>query len=89
MLSLYLLGHLSHVETASETKALGNTVKPLNIIVITNGRPTDDVETVISNAANRLDKCNAKPWQVGIQFVQVGNDSKATKWLKKLDDTFH
>jgi hypothetical protein len=25
-------------------------------------------------------------FQVGIQFVQVGNDSKATKYLKQLDN---
>jgi hypothetical protein len=47
-------------------------VKSLNIIVITDGVPSDDVESVIVRAAKRLDQCNAEPWQVGIQFFQVG-----------------
>ncbi|KLJ08102.1 hypothetical protein EMPG_16445 [Blastomyces silverae] len=67
----------------------GSPVKPINIIVITDGIPTDDVETVVVNAAKRLDKCDAKPWQVGIQFVQVGDDQSAKKWLQSLDDVLH
>lgn len=61
-------------------------VKPLNIIVITDGVPTDDPESVIVSAAKRLDKCNADPWQIGIQFFQVGDDSEAAKNLRELDD---
>ncbi|EFR04175.1 hypothetical protein MGYG_07182 [Nannizzia gypsea CBS 118893] len=61
-------------------------VRPLNIIVITDGVPTDDVESVIIQAAKKLDKLNAVPWQVGIQFFQVGNDPEAAEDLKELDD---
>jgi hypothetical protein len=61
-------------------------VKPLNIIVITDGVPSDDVESVIVRAAKRLDQCNAKPWQVGIQFFQVGEKPKATENLRDFDD---
>ena len=60
--------------------------KPINIIVITDGIPTDDVGSVIIGAAKKLDKLDAPPWQVGIQFLQVGNDSSAAAYLKYLDD---
>ncbi|RMD40339.1 hypothetical protein DV735_g4794, partial [Chaetothyriales sp. CBS 134920] len=60
--------------------------KPLNIIVITDGVPTDDVESVIVSAAKRLDAYDAEPWQVGIQFFQVGDEPQAAADLRDLDD---
>ncbi|MCJ1434380.1 hypothetical protein MMC27_003748 [Xylographa pallens] len=68
-----------------ETKGADN-VKPLNIIVITDGVPSDDVETVILAAAKKLDKWDAPGWQVGIQFFQVGNEEGAAEALRELDD---
>ncbi|KAL9035100.1 MAG: hypothetical protein Q9214_006744, partial [Letrouitia sp. 1 TL-2023] len=61
-------------------------VKPLNIIVITDGMPTDDPESVIIAAARKLDQLEAPAWQVGIQFFQVGNEIGAAEALKELDD---
>ncbi|KAL2144322.1 hypothetical protein VTI28DRAFT_9230 [Corynascus sepedonium] len=61
-------------------------VKPVNMIIITDGAPTDDPESVIISLAKKLDAVDAPPHQVGIQFFQVGNDSEATKALKELDD---
>ena len=61
-------------------------VKPLNIIVITDGVPSDDVESVILNAAKKLEKQDAPAWQIGIQFFQVGNERGAAEALKELDD---
>ena len=61
-------------------------VKPLNIIVITDGCPTDDLHGVIIQAAKKLDALDAPLRQVGIQFFQVGNDPEATKALQVLDD---
>lgn len=63
-----------------------NVVKPLNIIVITDGRPSDDPESVIIEAAKKLDAMEAQPWQVGIQFIQVGRDADAAEALQQLDD---
>ncbi|CAL5866893.1 uncharacterized protein PFLUO_LOCUS1104 [Penicillium psychrofluorescens] len=62
--------------------------KPINIIAITDGEFTDDAESIIVQAARRLDGsgCNALPWQVGIQFFQIGNDERASKYLEQLDD---
>ena len=61
-------------------------VKPLNVIVITDGVASDDVETVILNAAKKLDKYDAPGWQVGIQFFQVGREPGAAAALRELDD---
>jgi len=60
--------------------------KPLNIIVITDGEPSDDVESPIIYAAKKLDKLDAPAWQVGIQFFQVGREPGAKSHLKQLDD---
>lgn len=65
-------------------------LKPLNIIVITDGVFTDDAETVIVGVARQLDQAGAGvpavPWQVGIQFFQVGDDEAAREYLQALDD---
>ncbi|KAE8143825.1 hypothetical protein BDV38DRAFT_276895 [Aspergillus pseudotamarii] len=67
-----------------------STVKPINIIVITDGRPTDGLENdlvaTIVATAKQLDNWRADEWQVGIQFFQVGRDKKVTEYLRYLDD---
>ena len=67
-------------------KANLDNTKPLNIIVITDGEPSDDVESVIIAAAKKLDRLDAPAWQVGIQFFQVGREPGAREHLKQLDD---
>ncbi|THU87522.1 hypothetical protein K435DRAFT_681545 [Dendrothele bispora CBS 962.96] len=59
--------------------------KRINIVVITDGEPTDKVEPVISEAALRLSRLQFDNRMLGIQFVQIGNDLGATEALKKLD----
>ncbi|KAK7211133.1 hypothetical protein V2G26_018311 [Clonostachys chloroleuca] len=61
-------------------------VKPINIIVITDGVPTDDPESVIVQAAKKLDSMDVPLYQAGIQFFQVGSEASASKSLKELDD---
>jgi uncharacterized protein YegL len=63
-----------------------DTTKPINVIVITDGEPSDDVESPIIAAAKKLDKLDAPAWQVGIQFFQVGREPGAREHLKQLDD---
>ena len=67
-------------------KANLDAVKPLNIIVITDGVPSDDPESVIVSAAKKLEKLDAPAWQVGIQFFQVGEEYGAAEALQDLDD---
>jgi len=74
-----LLEYLSILESDRSTK-------PVNYIVLTDGAPTDEPESVIVAAAQRLDKGNFPITQVGIQFVQIGDDPHATKFLTELDD---
>ncbi|GKZ21118.1 hypothetical protein AbraIFM66951_008694 [Aspergillus brasiliensis] len=63
-------------------------MKPLNIIAITDGAFTDDAESVIAEVAQKLDdkKYRAVPWQVGVQFFQIGDDAQARAYLQELDD---
>ncbi|TFY83838.1 hypothetical protein EWM64_g161 [Hericium alpestre] len=60
--------------------------KPISIIVITDGVPTDDPKEAIVQAALRLDMANVPARQLGIQFVQIGDDPGATEALNQLDD---
>jgi hypothetical protein len=66
--------------------AEGKETKPLNLIVLTDGVPSDDVESVLLAAAKKLDKLDALPYQVGVQFFQVGNEEGAKEALEELDD---
>ncbi|KAI9809139.1 MAG: hypothetical protein M1825_002429 [Sarcosagium campestre] len=67
-------------------RAAPSTTKPLNVIVITDGAANDDVGSVLVSVAAKLDKLDAPPWQVGVQFFQVGNEPGAAEALKELDD---
>lgn len=62
--------------------------KKLNLIVLTDGEPDEDndVERMIVKYAKELDREEAREHQVGIQFVQIGDDPKATMFLKMLDN---
>ncbi|KIX07273.1 uncharacterized protein Z518_01926 [Rhinocladiella mackenziei CBS 650.93] len=87
-LNQLLKPYLAQVAELAERQAHGEeaTVKPLNIIVITDGVPSDDVESVIVNAARKLDSYGVESWQVGIQFFQVGREPEAAENLRELDD---
>lgn len=63
-------------------------VKPVNIIVITDGEFTDNAESVIKMVAQDLDQPGLRvlPWQVGIQFFQIGDDEDVKRYLQQLDD---
>ena len=64
------------------------TVKPLNIIIITDGEPSDPykLKKCIVECARQLDWMQAPDRQVGVQFLQVGNDDTATESLEELDN---
>ncbi|KAI1766455.1 hypothetical protein GGR53DRAFT_486122 [Hypoxylon sp. FL1150] len=61
-------------------------VAPINVIVVTDGQPTDEPGEIIAQAARRLDAMGAPPHQIGVQFFQVGRDPGATAALQELDD---
>ncbi|HET6347135.1 MAG TPA: VWA domain-containing protein, partial [Myxococcota bacterium] len=69
---------------ASDATAL----KPLNVIVITDGRSNDDFGLIddLKGYARSLDEANAPLSQLGVQFFQVGKDETATKTLEDIDN---
>ena len=79
--------HLENFELWKTGKSLKKP-KPLNLIVITDGRADDhsEVPWYLTEVAKQLDLMKAPPRQIGVQFVQIGDDEQATVWLRKLDD---
>ncbi|KAL2047637.1 hypothetical protein N7G274_000679 [Stereocaulon virgatum] len=78
---------------AKDRQARARLVRPkpptkLNLIVITDGQADDrqEVEDYIVETALELDKLKAPTAQIGIQFVQIGEDASAREYLKRLDD---
>ncbi len=63
-------------------------IKGLNLIVLTDGAPSpgQDVEGVIVKYARMLAEQDAPPLQVGIQFVQIGDEKGAKDLLDSLDN---
>lgn len=81
-LNSILKPYIAQLKNASDMED----VKPVNIIVITDGCASDDPEAVIVQHAGKLDKLEAPLYQVGIQFFQVGNNYGARDALRELDD---
>lgn len=73
-------------DSYKKRKAAGQT-KPNGemLLVVTDGQPSDENEVAkeIVKFANSLDNADS---EYGISFIQVGKDSAAAKFLKKLDD---
>ncbi|KIY52613.1 hypothetical protein FISHEDRAFT_69682 [Fistulina hepatica ATCC 64428] len=63
--------------------------KPVNFLIITDGLPTGllDPVTVIQEATKKFDELKWPKSQVGIQFVQIGNDKGARDYLRRLDSS--
>lgn len=62
--------------------------RPTSVIVITDGEPTDGVQgqrqlaNLIVSTSKKMESNN----ELGISFIQIGNDKSAREFLKKLDD---
>lgn len=62
--------------------------KPSTVIVFTDGEPSDGVAgqkalaQLLIDTANKLESDN----EIGVSFIQIGRDPKATEFLRKLDD---
>ncbi|KAG8785395.1 hypothetical protein FRC12_017655 [Ceratobasidium sp. 428] len=85
-----LRSYVASIERAykatSSTDSSITGIKPVNFIVITDGAPTDEPEDVIVAVARRLDRGDFPLSQLGVQFVQIGNDPEAKAALEELDD---
>lgn len=86
--------HIDKLEAAKNTDAYGK-IKPLDLIVITDGAPNDPPEfeltKMLVEAAARIKNNRYHPNSMGVQFVQIGNDPGAAQSLPKLlqADTGH
>ncbi|KXN85735.1 hypothetical protein AN958_10918 [Leucoagaricus sp. SymC.cos] len=63
-----------------------STSPPIVLMVITDGVPTDDVDSAIIEGARRLDRNQVPQHRFGVSFVQIGNDPDAAEFLRELDD---
>lgn len=61
-----------------------NPAKPIIVLCVTDGAPNDQqaVADVIIDATKKMDKDE----QIGVTFLQIGNDPDAATFLKWLDD---
>ncbi len=61
----------------------------LNLVIFTDGAPEgrfDDIEEVIVETAQDLDRMKADKYKLGIQWVQIGDDKKVADFFDKIDD---
>ncbi|QRV78950.1 von willebrand factor type A domain protein [Ceratobasidium sp. AG-Ba] len=82
-LDVVLGDYIRKLDAAVNTPAYG-AIKPLDLIVITDGEPTDDPKPVLEKWAGHLDAKKHHPNIVGIQFVQIGDVASATAALIEL-----
>ncbi|QRV93636.1 phospholipase [Ceratobasidium sp. AG-Ba] len=75
--------YIRKLDAAVNTPAYG-AIKPLDLIVIADGEPTDDPKPVLEKWAGHLDARKHHPNIVGIQFVQIGDVASATAALIEL-----
>ncbi|KAG9218773.1 hypothetical protein CCMSSC00406_0001113 [Pleurotus cornucopiae] len=83
-----LLQYLDMIEAAKDSGdpiAL-KAIKPTNFIVITDGVPTDDPESLFIVPLSTASLTSPRPIKLGIQFVQIGQSPKATEFLEELDN---
>ncbi|TFK69784.1 FabD/lysophospholipase-like protein [Pluteus cervinus] len=78
-----LTPHIDHLNRLVGTEGYSK-IEPLDIIVLTDGVPSDDPKGVLVKAVNTLKDQGHHPNAVGIQMVQIGNDADAAPALKKL-----
>ena len=78
-------GYIKQMQAAS--KELGPWPKRLNYIIITDGEATDPqvLREWIQGLAQTLADLRAPQAQIGFQFVQVGDDEGASRFLDELD----
>lgn len=80
----------SHLERYMRRLEADREIKGLNLIFITDGPPDngaeEDIKDEIASVADWLKSLRASKQQVGIQFVQVGNDESASEFFKYIDD---
>ncbi|KAF1954374.1 hypothetical protein CC80DRAFT_536878 [Byssothecium circinans] len=83
-----LQSHVEKLRKSREPRSKIDGPKPLDLIVLTDGVAKDKeaTEALIVKTARELSAIDeVRPDQVGIQFVQVGEDKVAAQFLKRLE----
>ncbi|KAG6856839.1 hypothetical protein H0H87_012897 [Tephrocybe sp. NHM501043] len=75
--------HLTRLDQAVNTLEY-SIIKPLDVIMLTDGVPTDKPKDVLVEAASRMKLNKHHPNAMGVQIVQIGNDPDAVPVLKQL-----
>ncbi|KAF8325507.1 hypothetical protein F5887DRAFT_1018596 [Amanita rubescens] len=79
-----LNSHLDRIDRTVSNSEEYSKIPPLDIIVLTDGVPTDDPASVIEQAVARLKNSRYHPNTMGIQFVQIGDEPDAKEVLTAL-----
>ena len=74
------------LEEYLERHRLDHKKKRMNVIVITDGEPSDDLEGTFRDVGEELVSLRMRRDQLGVQFLQVGNEPSAREYLQYLDD---
>ncbi|KIL62594.1 hypothetical protein M378DRAFT_758127 [Amanita muscaria Koide BX008] len=82
-------GHLDRIDSAvREGEESYSKIPPLDIIVLTDGMPTDqgadEPAKVIARAVERLNDSHYHPNTMGVQIIQIANEKKAKMVLRDL-----
>lgn len=80
-----LKDHMTELEKTVNTPQYYK-LKPLDIIVLTDGIPSDDPHKVLVDAVARMRAAKHHPNSIGVQIVQIDKDDQAVGMLKKLMD---
>lgn len=77
-----------YLQKLYQSKTNGIQVKPMNLIVLTDGAPDrgQSPEEMIVEMGKFLDGGRYPLSQIGISFIQIGNDEEAARHLTALDD---
>ncbi|KAM6503826.1 hypothetical protein JOM56_000769 [Amanita muscaria] len=77
--------HLGRIDAAvQQGESEYSKIPPLDIIVLTDGMPTDKPAEVVSEAVKRLRSSHYHPNTMGVQFVQIGDEDLAKDALTEL-----
>ncbi|KIL62592.1 hypothetical protein M378DRAFT_25549 [Amanita muscaria Koide BX008] len=77
--------HLTRIDSAARKGEEDySKIPPLNIVVLTDGVPTDKPAEVIANTVKRLNDSHYHPNTMNVQIVQIANYKDAAKMLRDL-----
>jgi len=71
---------------ARESCTVGRRKRGRVILVVSDGMPSDDLESVLVNIPKRLDQLGRHRSQLRIRVIQVGNDCMVTQFLQGLGE---